>query len=109
MMLPEYGKSSCKPKHKCFGNTKQQWDETYPLPENIASDIRNGYACVLCSEGDHHSLWRSRLLTGNRPMNAIDGSWLSEQPYVVVHRLAVADEMKQKGIAYSVHAESRRA
>ena len=55
-------------KAQMLRQNKQQWDETYPLPENIANDIR-------------------------------DGSWLSEQPYVVVHRLAVANEMKQKGIA----------
>lgn len=36
---------------------------------------------------------------GEPAYEAIEGKWLSEQPYVVVHRLAVADEMKQKGIA----------
>ena len=74
-------------KAQMLRQNKQQWDETYPLPENIANDIRNGYAYVLCSEADIIAY------------NSIDGSWLSEQPYVVVHRLAVANEMKQKGIA----------
>lgn len=29
----------------------------------------------------------------------IDGKWLSSDPFVVVHRLAVADGMKGKGLA----------
>lgn len=43
-MLPEYGKSSLQAKAQMLQQNKQQWDETYPLPENIANDIRNGYA-----------------------------------------------------------------
>ena len=39
------------------------------------------------------------VFDGEPAYNSIEGRWLSEQPYVVVHRLAVADEMKQKGIA----------
>lgn len=77
---------------------KQQWDETYPLPEHIAKDIENGYAYVLCNESKVIA-YAAVSLDGEPAYNSIQGKWLSEQPYVVVHRLAVADEMKQKGIA----------
>ena len=29
----------------------------------------------------------------------LDGRWLADVPYVVVHRLAVADEVKRRGVA----------
>ena len=85
-------------KAQMLRQNKQQWDETYPLPENIASDIRNGYAYVLCNES-RIIAYAAVVFDGEPAYNSIDGRWLSEQPYVVVHRLAVADEMKQKGIA----------
>lgn len=85
-------------KAQMLRQNKQQWDETYPLPENIASDIRNGYAYVLCNES-RIIAYAAVVFDGELAYNSIDGRWLSEQPYVVVHRLAVADEMKQKGIA----------
>ena len=53
---------------------------------------------VLCSEADIIA-YAAVVFDGEPAYNSIDGSWLSEQPYVVVHRLAVANEMKQKGIA----------
>ena len=85
-------------KEQMLRQQKQQWDETYPLPENITSDIRNGYACVLCNEGVIIA-YGAVSFDGEPAYEAIEGKWLSEQPYVVVHRLAVADEIKQKGIA----------
>ena len=85
-------------KAQMLRQNKQQWDETYPLPENINSDIRNGYAYVLCNES-RIIAYAAVVFDGEPAYNSIDGRWLSEQPYVVVHRLAVADEMKQKGIA----------
>ena len=85
-------------KAQMLRQNKQQWDETYPLPENIANDIRNGYAYVLCSEADIIA-YAAVVFDGEPAYNSIDGSWLSEQPYVVVHWLAVDHEMQQKGIA----------
>ncbi|WP_455586854.1 N-acetyltransferase family protein [Bacteroides sp.] len=85
-------------KAQMLRQNKQQWDETYPLPENITSDISNGYAYVLCDEGIVIA-YAAVVFDGEPAYESIKGTWLSKQPYVVVHRLAVADEMKQKGIA----------
>lgn len=85
-------------KAQMYRQEKQQWDENYPAPENIASDIEHGYAYVLCSQ-DHVIAYGAVVFDGEPVYQSIEGKWLSQQPYVVVHRLAVADEMKQKGIA----------
>lgn len=54
-------------KAQMLRQNKQQWDETYPLPENIANDIRNGYAYVLCSEADIIA-YAAVVFDGNLPI-----------------------------------------
>lgn len=78
--------------------SKQQWDESYPTLEHISADIANGYAYVLCNKHDPIA-YAAVVFDGEPTYQTIQGNWLSEHPYVVVHRLAVSDEMKQKGIA----------
>lgn len=83
---------------------KQQWDEFYPAMEHIMTDLSNGYAYVLCADGTVVA-YAAVVFNGEPTYNSIDGKWLSDLPYVVVHRLAVGDEMKHKGIAVIVMQE----
>lgn len=76
----------------------QQWQDGYPLLETIVSDITLGNGYVLCKEG-HAIAYGSVIFDGEPAYKAIEGKWMDDEPYVVVHRLAVADEMKQRGIA----------
>lgn len=85
-------------KAQMYREGKQQWDESYPLPRNVEEDIRNGYAHVLCRE-DVAMAYGAVTFDGEPAYNTIQGKWLSEKPYVVVHRLAVADEAKRQGVA----------
>ncbi len=76
----------------------EQWQNGYPAVENITYDIENGYGYVLCL--DNHVVAYAAVVFGGEPAyGAIQGNWLTDQPYIVVHRLAVAEEMKQRGIA----------
>lgn len=77
---------------------RQQWNETYPAAEHISADIREGYAYVLCHETTPVA-YGAVSFDGEPVYRDIDGKWLSADPFVVVHRLAVADEMKGKGLA----------
>ncbi|GHV55733.1 N-acetyltransferase [Bacteroidia bacterium] len=76
----------------------RQWQDGYPAVENITGDIANGYGHVL-SLNNEIIAYAAVIYTGEPAYNHIQGKWLSDQPYVVVHRLAVADEMKRQGIA----------
>lgn len=76
----------------------EQWQNGYPAPANIASDIELGYGYVLCSE-ESVIAYGAVIFDGEPAYEAIDGKWLSNGLYVVVHRLAVADEAKQRGVA----------
>ncbi|MEG2371125.1 MAG: GNAT family N-acetyltransferase [Alistipes sp.] len=76
----------------------KQWQNGYPALANIASDAEHGYGYVLC---DRHRIiaYAAVVFDGEAAYASIDGAWLSDRPYVVVHRLAVANERKQQGIA----------
>lgn len=76
----------------------RQWQDGYPFPENIVQDIESGYGYVLCQE-DSVIAYGAVLFDGEPAYDDIEGEWLTGGHYVVVHRLAVADEMKQRGIA----------
>lgn len=75
-----------------------QWQDGYPALENIIHDINSGYGYVLCLDNSVIA-YAAVIFDGEPAYNSIDGNWLSEEPYVVVHRLAVANEMKKRGIA----------
>ena len=76
----------------------RQWQDGYPAAENIINDINKGYGYVLCYDNCVIA-YAAVVFDGEQAYNAITGSWISDQHYVVVHRLAVADEMTQRGIA----------
>jgi GNAT superfamily N-acetyltransferase len=75
----------------------RQWQDGYPAKENVTADIENGYAYVLCRK-EEVIAYGAVIFDGEPAYNDIRGKWLTNQPYVVVHRLAVADEVKRKGI-----------
>lgn len=77
---------------------KNQWNESYPLPANISSDIEKGYACVMMHDGSIIA-YGAMVFDGEPAYSALEGSWSAEGPYVVFHRLAVADEAKRRGVA----------
>jgi GNAT superfamily N-acetyltransferase len=76
----------------------RQWQDVYPAVEHITGDIDKGYGYVLCGESGVIA-YAAVIFDGEPAYKKIQGKWLTDFPYVVVHRLAVAEEMKQKGIA----------
>ena len=76
---------------------KHQWDENYPTHCNIETDVKNGTAHVLLTEGKIVA-YGAAILTGEPAYNNIEGRWLDSQPYVVLHRLAVTEKSKGHGI-----------
>jgi N-acetylglutamate synthase-like GNAT family acetyltransferase len=76
----------------------RQWQEGYPTIENINNDIEREYGYVLCNENGVIA-YAAVIFNGEPAYETIQGKWFTAPPYVVVHRLAVADEMKNRGIA----------
>lgn len=78
---------------------KRQWSRNYPRPEHIEEDIKRGVGRVLCQTDGTVIAYAAVVYTGEPAYDALEGRWLSDQPYVVVHRIAVADECKRQGVA----------
>ena len=76
----------------------RQWQDGYPDIESIVSDVEKGYGYVLSFENQAIA-YAAVIFDGEQAYNSIKGNWLSDRHYVVVHRLDVADEMTQRGIA----------
>ena len=75
-----------------------QWDESYPALETISQDIKIGNGYVFC-KGNKVVAYGVISFDGEPVYKDIDGKWTNELPYMIVHRLAVADEMKRQGMA----------
>lgn len=76
-----------------------QWQYGYPNMDTVKEDIEKEQSLVLESDGKVIAF--SAVIMGDEPDYAeIDGEWLTEDGnYAVVHRLAVAEELKRSGIA----------
>lgn len=76
----------------------KQWQDGYPLLSTIKEDIALGNGYVLCEEGVVIA-YGAVIFSGEPAYDEIVGNWMDNAPYVVVHRLAVANEAKQRGVA----------
>ena len=75
-----------------------QWQNGYPNEQTIHEDITNGCAYVLIDNNE--VIAYAAIIFGIEPAyNDIKGRWLTNDDYVVVHRVAVSDTVKGKGIA----------
>ena len=74
---------------------KQQWTHYYPTEVHVRDDVERGVGYVL--EDDNGIVgYCAVVLDGEPAYNHLEGNWLSNDRYVVVHRLAV--RMDRKGI-----------
>lgn len=76
----------------------KQWQDGYPNEQTIQDDIDKGYAYVLI-EDDQLIAYAAIIFDIEPAYETIEGKWLSDGDYVVVHRVATAPAIKGKGIA----------
>lgn len=75
-----------------------QWQDGYPNEQTIENDIKKGEAYVL--EEDGHIIGTCMVtIKGEPSYNVIDGKWLLNSPYICVHRIALDNQYKGKGLA----------
>ena len=90
-----------------------QWQKGYPDRKSIESDVKLGISYVLEDiEGNRNDL-KSENFTKilgtvvlspekEEPYSKIEGKWITDDDYMVIHRLAVDSEIKNKGIATKI-------
>lgn len=75
-----------------------QWQDGYPAREHILADLARGYGRVLLRSGSIES-YGAVVFDGEPAYGELEGTWLTDGPYVAVHRLAVADDALGCGLA----------
>lgn len=87
-------------KAQMYREGKHQWDENYPTVPILRHDIDMGWGHILVSDAGDIIAYGAIVFDGEPAyLDLREGHWLSEQPYVVLHRLAVSDRWKRRGMA----------
>lgn len=79
---------------------KQQWDHSYPNENHVRADVANGNGYVLICN-NRIVAYGAVIFDGEPAYNSIRGKWLADEPYVVVHRMAVLPTSQKKGYGMS--------
>ncbi len=82
----------------------KQWQDGYPNRSSIENDIKNEYGYVLESESQIVG-YAAVMMDIEPTYKIIEGSWLSDQKYIVIHRVAVAEGHIGLGLATKIFQE----
>ena len=81
---------------RCFmaqtGNP-DQWGTAYPTEEMIRQDIEKGKCYVMLENGDICAVFYFAV-EEDPTYGYIDGAWINDRPYGVIHRIAVGQSGK---------------
>ena len=75
-----------------------QWQDGYPNIEVVKSDIENKIGFVL-TQNDTIIGYTAVIINDEPDYINIEGRWLSDQDFVVYHRVAISEEFLAKGMA----------
>ncbi|MNK88162.1 Acetyltransferase (GNAT) family protein [compost metagenome] len=84
-----------------------QWQDGYPNELSIKNDIENGYGYVL-TENESILCYAAIMFDKESAYENIEGKWLTDGDYTVVHRVAVSKLAKGKGIATKLFEKIER-
>lgn len=80
-------------------NGINQWQGPYPLIEDIQEDIDQGFSYVYEEEGKVIGTCCIKLEEDPDYKVMVEGNWLNDEIYGVIHRIAILPERKGQGIA----------
>ncbi len=75
-----------------------QWQNGYPNEQTVYDDLEKGYAYVL-ADNNVIVAYAAIIFDKEPAYEKIDGKWLSNGDYVVLHRVATSNAAKGKGVA----------
>ncbi|MBE6117138.1 MAG: GNAT family N-acetyltransferase [Erysipelotrichaceae bacterium] len=86
----------------------RQWQWGYPVRETVLSDIEDGKGYVVTDSG--RVIGVCYITEAPEPTYEVieNGEWLNDDPYVSVHRTAVANDCKGKGAGNLFFEEAER-
>jgi GNAT superfamily N-acetyltransferase len=81
----------------------QQWQDGYPNQTVIAQDIKKGIGYVLTDPNDNIIIGYAVILFNDEPAyEQLNGTWLTNGDFAVVHRVAISDDYLGKGLALKI-------
>lgn len=86
------------------GNPDQWW-EGYPPRELVERDIEEGECRVVVEGGEVLAVFYTSFGTDPTYENIYEGEWGTEEPYGVLHRVAVAEGARGRGTVSFVFSE----
>lgn len=76
-----------------------QWQNGYPNKEVIIEDISKGHSYVML-QNNRIIATAAISFDGEVTYNKIyEGNWICDNPYAVIHRIAVANDLRGQGIS----------
>lgn len=79
---------------------KRQWTHSYPNKTHVRADVAGGNGYVL-QRNNVIVAYGAVVFDGEPAYDNIRGKWLSDEPYVVVHRMAVLQSSQNRGCGIS--------
>lgn len=83
-IMPIY--DAAKAKMRADGNI-DQWSDTYPDEETLLADIARGELYLACEDDEIYGVFMLSF-SGEETYKEIQGAWLNDEPYAVIHRIA---------------------
>lgn len=82
-------------------NSINQWQDGYPNEESITNDIKNNKSYILI---DNNTVLGTMFfaIQDDPTYSYIEGKWLSNNDYAVIHRIAVNENMKGNNLAFEL-------
>ncbi|KFF19753.1 GNAT family N-acetyltransferase [Chryseobacterium sp. JM1] len=74
-----------------------QWQNGYPNMGTVESDIAKGFGYVMTVDGEI-AVYAALILNDEPAYSTIEGAWLSDGEFVVVHRVAVDEKFAGQGM-----------
>lgn len=80
----------------------QQWQDGYPNENVVEQDIAKGIGYVLALDNTKIIGYAAILYNDEPAYEQLNGTWLTNGDFVVVHRVAISDDYLGKGIAQKI-------
>ncbi len=76
-----------------------QWQNGYPNTSSFENDISHNESYVLIDSDNKVVGCMALSFRGEWTYDVIDGAWLTDRPYGVIHRIAIDNSKKGQGLA----------
>ena len=76
-----------------------QWGKNNPPQSRTEEDLRENNLYVVESDGDILAVFYYNYADDPTYKVIYEGAWLNDQPYGVIHRIAVSDKARGKGVS----------